>query len=603
MEDCAAWDFHIGSRLRIRDFYKSKKGVKRQAVRCNDHCTVQYSAYHLGLGLTTREGYTKMLWEKMDENTMLVAYEPCEPTAAFDHKEQGWVTAKFTTLLRFERLPPVGDVAQTRVSFRVHTNLGGLIPPKFVNAQGIGLLMHVSRMRLKFDKSAEIDAASRTRIVNVIQNHADEYSEEEDGAIKDGMGYFAMFEDENSKELALEFRSTFAKIAYKEGDNCAWGWASATVRATPEEIMSNIWDIFKRAGRYADDLEKAVDEAPNEHNKLIYVKKLTPSVLDNRDFYGRSIWKKASEGTFVIVTTSEEGGRRPHLPRVIRGKYPSVMRITKLNDQETKIEYVIHPDFGGSVPSWAMNLYIGSNLSYVYEIREKFQALRGLEQWDEGDGKAVGEIVVIKTKEETHRQKGETKVGARMRVMFEKYRGLKEVSAKYEFVEGLLARMVQNKLRPARDVSTRLCNVSKKEGRTIGSGLAMSLASNLTAEAAVDEWIGKYPALQEIDREEVWFRPMVNIVALRLLGEVSWGLKTRVFLGAGLSVLDMASDINVIVLYSNNSDQEEYAMLLVGMIAACVGLQLIATLVQYHKKPLARLVGELLIVLTGLKPG
>jgi hypothetical protein len=96
---------------------------------------------------------------------------------------------------------------------------------------------------------------------------------------------------------------------------------------------------------------------------------------------------------------------------------------------------------------------------------------------------------------------------------------------------------------------------------------------------------------------------MLDTVALRLLGEVSWGLKMRVFVGAGMSVLDMASDINVIVLYSNNSDEEEYAPLLLGMIITCVTLQLFATFTQYRKKPLFRLLGELLIVLTGLKPG
>ena len=40
---------------------------------------------------------------------------------------------------------------------------------------------------------------------------------------------------------------------------------------------------------------------------------------------------------------------------------------------------------------------------------------------------------------------------------------------------------------------------------------------------------------------------MLNVVAKRLLGEVSWGLKLRVTMGAGLSILDMATDILVIV--------------------------------------------------------
>jgi hypothetical protein len=278
------------------------------------------------------------------------------------------------------------------------------------------------------------------------------------------------------------------------------------------------------------------------------------------------------------------------------------MRITRLKEDEATLEYVIHPDPGGALPTWLVNSWMGSSLAWVAEIQEHFQSLRRLEQWDEGDCKSVGEIVMVKKNEEKRREKGETKVEARMRHLFKKYKGLEEINAKYEFMEGMLARVVQNKLRPAGDVSMRLRNVSKKEGRTMGSGLAMSLASSLTAEAAVDEWIGKYPALKELDREEVWFRPMVNTVALRLLGEVSWGLKLRVFMGAGLSMLDMGSDINVILLYMGNSDTKGYAMSLLGMLLACIAIQLLVVWQQNKANPRKMLL-EMLIVLTGLKPG
>jgi hypothetical protein len=186
--------------------------------------------------------------------------------------------------------------------------------------------------------------------------------------------------------------------------------------------------------------------------------------------------------------------------------------------------------------------------------------------------------------------------------MFERYKGLKEIGGKYEFFETMMARVLQNKLRPAGDVDTKLCNVSLKQGRTIGAGLAMSLASSLTAEAAVDEWIGKYPALRELDHEEVWFRPLMDVVALRLLGEVSWGLKMRVFLGAGLSILDLASDINVIVLYNSTPEQQAFAVALLGMILSGLALQLLVVYFQNRTKPL-RLLRESIIVLTGLKPG
>jgi hypothetical protein len=136
----------------------------------------------------------------------------------------------------------------------------------------------------------------------------------------------------------------------------------------------------------------------------------------------------------------------------------------------------------------------------------------------------------------------------------------------------------------------------------MGSSLAISLASSLTAEAAVDEWIGKYPALKVLDREEVWFRPMMDTVALRLLGEVSWGLKLRVFMGAGLSMLDMVSDINVIVLYMSDPDTEGYGMGLMGMLFACIVFQLLIAWLQNKAKPW-KMFAEMLFVLTGLKPG
>jgi hypothetical protein len=132
--------------------------------------------------------------------------------------------------------------------------------------------------------------------------------------------------------------------------------------------------------------------------------------------------------------------------------------------------------------------------------------------------------------------------------------------------------------------------------------LAASLASNLTAAAAVDEWIGKHPALCELDRAEIWFRPMMNTVALRLLGSVSWGLKFRVFTGAGMSMLDMISDINVIVLYLGSSDTEGYAMGLLWMLVSCALLQLLVVYFQ-NKGNKKNLLKEVLVVLTGLKPG
>jgi len=153
-----------------------------------------------------------------------------------------------------------------------------------------------------------------------------------------------------------------------------------------------------------------------------------------------------------------------------------------------------------------MNRYIGSNLRRVTDIQEYFQELRGLEEWDADDARAVGEVMCIKTKAEKHHERGENKQSARIWELFKKHLSLSDIGRRYEFFEGMMARVVRNTLKPAGDVKFKMCSVSLKEGETIGRGLAMALATNLTAEAAVDEWILKHQCLGELDRTEAWFR-------------------------------------------------------------------------------------------------
>jgi len=91
-------------------------------------------------------------------------------------------------------------------------------------------------------------------------------------------------------------------------------------------------------------------------------------------------------------------------------------------------------------------------------------------------------------------------------------------------------------------------------------------------------------------------------VAKRLLGEVSWGLKTRVAMGAGLSILDMATDIFVIVGYMRDEKTKGYGWSLLGMVVGSMVLQLLIVFGQNRKKPWA-MAKDMLIVMTFAKPG
>ena len=76
------------------------------------------------------------------------------------------------------------------------------------------------------------------------------------------------------------------------------------------------------------------------------------------------------------------------------------------------------------------------------------------------------------------------------------------------------------------------------------------------------------------------------------------------FVGAALSTVDMVTDVQVIVEYLNTPGKEAYAYPLMGMVGTCLFLQLLVVVfMQNRKASKAKMAKEVLIVLSGLKPG
>jgi hypothetical protein len=75
------------------------------------------------------------------------------------------------------------------------------------------------------------------------------------------------------------------------------------------------------------------------------------------------------------------------------------------------------------------------------------------------------------------------------------------------------------------------------------------------------------------------------------------------FVGAALSTVDMVTDVKVIVDYLNTPGKEAYAYPLMGMVGTCLFFQLLLVFMQTRKASKAKMAKEVLIVLSGLKPG
>ena len=72
--------------------------------------------------------------------------------------------------------------------------------------------------------------------------------------------------------------------------------------------------------------------------------------------------------------------------------------------------------------------------------------------------------------------------------------------------------------------------------------------------------------------------------------------------GSGLSMVDLATDINVIRVYFEEG-QNGYGWMMLGMVLASMGLQLLLVVGQNGKMGWGKLLREVLIVVSGLKPG
>ena len=114
-------------------------------------------------------------------------------------------------------------------------------------------------------------------------------------------------------------------------------------------------------------------------------------------------------------------------------------------------------------------------------------------------------------------------------------------------------------------------------------------------------WILQHRALQELDEKHCWFRPMMNAISLKLIGDVSWGLKFRVVLGATLSTLDLITDIYITYCFWKDG-RETFFKSTLAMLAASISLMIWVVITQNRKMGIGKILLEVLTVIFGLKP-
>jgi hypothetical protein len=212
-------------------------------------------------------------------------------------------------------------------------------------------------------------------------------------------------------------------------------------------------------------------------------------------------------------------------------------------------------------------------------------------------GQLLGEQLLVAL---SLRKKGMTKEDAVSLFIGSNYI-LRQAAEKYAFVTPLLVAVVKNKLCKLRKVEGKAIELGEKEGREIGESLARSLAINTQPVAAVDAFILNFPALQELDEEYEWFRPMIETISYMLLEEVPWGLKARVTVGAITSMADLLTDVYVTYMFWSD-EKYGYFKASSASLVVSIGLQMFCVWAQNRKFGMFRVIREWLPILIGFKP-
>ena len=104
---------------------------------------------------------------------------------------------------------------------------------------------------------------------------------------------------------------------------------------------------------------------------------------------------------------------------------------------------------------------------------------------------------------------------------------LRECAYKHRFLDELLFHIIKNKtklgaVQSSFTVKTGLASLTSNEAGRIGKSLAMMLMTNTTSGVAAEEYIFKYPALEELAAEYRWFKPMLVAIAEELMKKIPY---------------------------------------------------------------------------------
>ncbi|GMI43693.1 hypothetical protein TrCOL_g6405 [Triparma columacea] len=253
LAECVAYEFIKDSRERQAKLGKKYKAIETKKL--NDHSQLYLNRRSFRVrGLSDREWRSFICWQKEEGDK--ICWTVYKDTNLLDEDfplSSQTVLATVRTTWMFEALSTTGGVPQTRVTFASTVDIKGSVPDFIMNHLSTGYASNMIELRKKFHKSDDkIDRAALEYLANIIKNESQDYTEEEEKAIKKGKEFYEkcikskQFEDLKSPDPRVKMKSV-----YIEGQSLVSGVESigqaASIKKRKEEK--------KDAGLYTKTLQ------------------------------------------------------------------------------------------------------------------------------------------------------------------------------------------------------------------------------------------------------------------------------------------------------------------------------------------------------------
>jgi hypothetical protein len=450
------------------------------------------------------------------------------------------------------------------------------------------------------------DTIIRRRRIERMATEEQTYTAEEMGMIERCTALFDAFDLSlaNAKELKHASTMEFAQTKRDLTTGKLVGRSGAVIRgASPQDLVAYAMEYDSRHMLSYWDLRveprSEILEVVNEHHIVTFVEHQKPGI-QSRTFLNSMIWKRLSSEPLVydvcIMPIDQHDQIGPaDEENTLRAETMRRYRFTALRPDVTLFEYATWLDLKGHVPKLVIEtVAIPLTMHVPITYQTYFLQLWPIAACTADDGALAANLLMDQVA-----QAKEVEIPTVVSTFVTQTAMLR--TCRFVHIGTMLLAIALHTLGTVQDVAVvDPASLSVEQARSIGRGFGSMIIGSTLPEAALDEFFCTYPSMRTLDHDYVWFRPMMEAIATRLMDNSPLGLKMRVGVGTVVSIGDTVSDVIMVVSFLSTG-QTGAAYGTIAMVGLNLMLQIAVAVFQNQHRGWVAVAYEVGIVLCFLR--